>query len=81
MDLSKPTLVFFRHLQAEFETCQPGTELGTPSLVVGSDEERAIIKANHSGFSDSQLILATETGGRFLQRKVGADDQTKKGIM
>ena len=58
---------FFTHLAAVLETLLRDAELGTSDLVIGSDEEKALVlfKAIKCSFSDAKLILCTwHLGGK-----------------
>ena len=53
---------FFTHLAAVLESPLLDAELGTSDLVVGSDEEKALVKAVKCSFSDAKLTLCTLGG-------------------
>ena len=76
---------FFTHLAAVLETPLLDTELGTCDLVVGSDEEKALVKAVKCSFSDAKLTLCTrhleENLKRQLKNKVGMPENSSKQIV
>ena len=61
------------------------TELGTSDLIVGSDEEKALVKAVKCTFPDAKLTLCTrhmeENLKRQLQNKTGMPDKKSAKIV
>ena len=47
---------FFTHLAAVLESPLLDAELGTSNLVVGSDEEKALVKAVKCSFSGTKIV-------------------------
>ena len=76
---------FFTHLAAVLEKPLLDTELGTIDLVVGSDEEKALVKAVKCSFSKAKLILCTrhlkENLKRQLKNKIGMREKSSKQIV
>ena len=76
---------FFTHLAAVLETPLLDAELGTSDLVVGSDEEKALVKAVKCSFSDAKFTLCTrhleENLKRQLKNKVGMPEKSSKQIV
>ena len=59
---------FFTHLAAVLETPLLDAELGKIDLVVGSDEEKALVKAVKCSFSDAKFTLCTRHLEENLKR-------------
>ena len=76
---------FFTHLAAVLEKPLLDTELGTSDLVVGSDEENALVKAVKCSFSNAKLTLCTrhleENLKRQLKNKIGMPEKSSKQIV
>ena len=79
---------FFSHLKCKFLTIGQNfdfAELGTDSLIVGSDEEKALVKAVVSNFPDSKLILCVrhleQNMKRHLKDRVGLSEIEEKRVI
>jgi transposase-like protein len=61
------------------------TLLSVNNLVIGLDEEKALVKAIKSSFPNSELTLSTrhlsENVARHLRCKVGVNDHQSKQII
>ena len=75
---------FFSHLSAVIDQPLTETELGVSNLIVGSDEEKALVKAIKSSFCEVKLTLCTrhleENLKRQLKNKIGMPDKESKQI-
>ena len=75
---------FFSHLSAVIDQPLTETELGVSNLIVGSDEEKALVKAIKSSFCEAKLTLCTrhleENLKRQLKNKIGMPDKESKQI-
>ena len=75
---------FFSHLSAVIDQPLTDTELGVGNLIVGSDEEKALVKAIKSSFCEAKLTLCTrhleENLKRQLKNKIGMPDKESKQI-
>ena len=75
---------FFSHLRTKLDA-NINTEVGFGDLVVGSDEEKAIMKAVHQSFPSATQLLCQrhmeENVRRHLQHKVGVSDKLKNEIV
>ena len=56
---------FFTHLAAVLDQPLLETELGTSELIVGSDEEKALVKAVKCSFPDAKLTMHSAFGRKF----------------
>ena len=76
---------FFTHIAAMLDATISYTLLSVNNLVIGSDEEKAFVKAMKSSFPDSQLTLCTrhlsENVARHLRCKVGVNGHQSKQII
>ena len=76
---------FFSHLAAILDCSLEETELSTNSLIIGTDEEKALVKAIKSSFPQAKLTLCTlhleENLKRQLKNKIGMPDKTSKEIV
>ena len=67
------------------ESSIPETMLSVNNVVVGSDEEKALVKAIRCSFPECQLTLCTrhlsENVARHLRGKVGVNDHESKKII
>ena len=75
---------FFSHLRAKLDS-NINTELGFCELVIGSDEEKAILKAIQQSFPTATQLLCQshlqENVRRHLQQKVGVPEKTGNEII
>jgi hypothetical protein len=74
----------FTHLASVLEDVPLETEVSSNNLVIGSDEEKALVKAVKMSFPQSKLTLCTrhleENLKRQLKNKVGMAEQKSKEI-
>ena len=67
------------------DTTISDTLLSVNNIVIGSDEEKALVKAIKSSFPNSELALCTrqlsENVARHLRCKVGVNDHQSKQII
>ena len=74
---------FFSHLRTKFDA-NFHTEVGLCDLIIGSDEEKAIMKAVQQSFPNATQLLCQrhleQNVRRYLQHKVGVADQLKNEI-
>ncbi|CAB4015460.1 Hypothetical predicted protein [Paramuricea clavata] len=74
---------FFSHLRTKFDA-NFHTEVGLCDLIIGSDEEKAIMKAVQQSFPYATQLLCQrqleQNVRRYLQHKVGVPDQLKNEI-
>ncbi|VDI59575.1 Hypothetical predicted protein [Mytilus galloprovincialis] len=75
MVLATPTNVFFTHIASVLDTTISDTLLSYSNLVIGSDEEKALVKAIKDSFPTSELTLCT----RHLSENVTRHLRTKNG--
>jgi hypothetical protein len=72
-------------LAAVLETPLSNSEIGTNDLIVGSDEEKALVKAVKASFPNSKLTLCTrhleENLKRQLKNKIGMPEKNIKTIV
>jgi hypothetical protein len=75
---------FFSHLRTKLDA-SINTEVGFCDLVIGSDEEKAILKAVQQSFPSATQLLCQrhleENVKRYLQHKIGVPDKIKKDIV
>ena len=75
---------FFSHLRTKLDS-NINTELGFCELVIGSDEEKAILKAIQQSFPTATQLLCQrhlqENVRRHLQQKVGVPERTRNEII
>ena len=75
---------FFSHLRTKLDT-DLDTEIGFSELVVGTDEEKALMKAIRQSFPEATQLLCyrhlEENVRRYLQHKVGVNDGIKNEIV
>ena len=76
---------FFTHIAFMLDTTISYTLLSVNNLVIGLDEEKALVKAIKSSFPNSELTLSTrhlsENVARHLRCKVGVNDHQSKQII
>ncbi|CAG2195107.1 Threonine synthase-like 1 [Mytilus edulis] len=76
---------FFTHIASVLDTTISDTLLSYSNLVIGSDEEKALVKAIKDSFPTSELTLCTrhlsENVTRHLRTKVGVNDKNAKQIL
>ena len=76
---------FFSHLASVMENSDLKTSLGTNNLVIGSDEEKALVKAVQHSFPQAKLTLCTrhleENLKRHLKNKVGMPENESKNVV
>ena len=76
---------FFTHLAAVLDQPLLETELGTSELIVGSDEEKALVKVVKCSFPDAKLTLCTrhleENLKRQLKNKIGMPEKQSARIV
>lgn len=75
---------FFSHLRTKLD-CDINTEVGTSDIVIGSDEEKAILKVIKQSFPNAMQLLCQrhleENARRHLQTKIGVPDKVKNTII
>ena len=75
---------FFSHIRTKLDT-NINTEIGLCDIVVGSDEEKAILKAIQQSFPSAQQLLCQrhleENVRRHLQKKVGVPEKTRNEVI
>ena len=75
---------FFSHLRTKFDA-NVNTEVGLCDLIIGSDEEKAILKAVRQSFPSACQLLCQrhleQNIRRYLQHKVGVADKLKNKII
>ena len=75
---------FFSHLRTKLDS-NINSELGFCELVIGSDEEKAILKAIRQSFPTATQLLCQrhlqENVRRHLQQKVGVPEKTRNEII
>ncbi|CAC5391596.1 unnamed protein product [Mytilus coruscus] len=76
---------FYTHIASVLDTTITDTLLSYSNLVIGSDEEKALVKAIKDSFPTSELTLCTrhlsENVTRHLRIKVGVNDKNAKQIL
>ena len=76
---------FFTHLASVIDTNIFETLLSVNDIVVGSDEEKALVKAIKSSFPNSELTLCTrhlsENMSRHMRNKVGMKEKATKQVV
>ena len=76
---------FISHIQCQLDYTDNPLQIGSGSLLIGSDQEKSLTKAIKQCFPNSTLLLCTrhleENTRHFLQKKVGMNDRDKKIIM
>lgn len=76
---------FFTHLASVLGTEIESSLLSTNDMVIGTDEENALVKAIKSSFPDSKLTLCTRHLGenfkRDLKNKVGMNEKETQKIV
>ncbi len=74
---------FLSHIQSKFEKDIGGTQIS--QIVIGSDEEAALLKAIKQCFPSAVQVLCTrhlqENVRRYLTNKIGLDDKLRKTII
>jgi hypothetical protein len=74
---------FLSHIQSKFEKDIGGTQIS--QIVIGSDEEAALLKAIKQCFPSAVQVLCTrhleENVRRYLTNKIGLDDKVRKTII
>ena len=75
---------FFSHIRTKLDI-NSNTEIGLCDIVVGSDEEKAILKAIQQSFPSAQQLLCQrhleENVRLHLQRKVGVPEKTRNEVI
>ena len=75
---------FFTHLASVLGTEIESSLLSTNDMVIGTDEEKALVKALKSSFPESKLTLCTRHLGenfkRHLKNKVGMNEKNTKKL-
>ena len=75
---------FFSHLRTKFDS-NINTEVGLCDIVIGSDEEKAILKAIQQSFPGATQLLCQrhleENVRRHLQNQVGVPEKTRSEII
>ena len=76
---------FLTHLSSVLDSSVEETVLSTNELVIGSDEEKAIVKAVKNAFPNSKLTLCTRHLGenfkRYMKNKVGMNEKQIRKIV
>ena len=76
---------YFTHLASVIDTNISETLLSVNDIVVGSDEEKALVKAIKSSFPNSELTLCTrhlnENMSRHMRNKVGMNEKATKQVV
>jgi hypothetical protein len=76
---------FFTHLASVIDTNISEALLSVNDIVVGSDEEKALVKAIKSSFPNSELTLCTrhlsENMSRHMRNKVGMNEKATKQVV
>ena len=76
---------FFTHLASVLGTEIESSLLSTNDMVIGTDEEKALVKALKSSFPESKLTLCTRHLGenfkRHLKNKVGMNEKNSKKVV
>ena len=75
---------FFSHLRTKLDA-SPNTEVGFNSMIVGSDEEKALMKAILQSFPQATQIICQrhleENVRRQLQHKIGVPDKVARDVV
>ena len=66
---------FFSHLAAVLDHPMHQAELGTNNLIVGSDEEKALVKAVKMSFPQAKLTLCTRHLEKNLKKTTEKQDR------
>lgn len=73
---------FFTHLASQLDTSVCATEVSTNDLIVGTDEEKALLKAVKSSFPNAKITLCTrhleDNFKRHLRNKIGMNEEKSK---
>lgn len=75
---------FFSHLKGRLSADIAGSELGGKSIVLGSDEEKALVKALQQNFPSATHVLCSRhvknNVSRYLHHSAGANDEQVRVI-